>query len=135
MGFSEELTLSLLARVNDIDMNLAAPTTNTLFTFPSGFGGFVSHVIIKPAASGFTTLAAAVDVDLGKSGAPTDWANAATFAALINADLCLILKSPEIWEVASPVYDAGEIFQMVVNTGAVAGALIDAFVYGSLFVP
>ena len=114
-----------------VDMNVVAATT--LFEFPPGKQGIITHVIIRPSSVGFTTLAACTDVDLGKVGATTDWANAATLAALINADLSIILKSPETWEVASPVYDAGEIFQIDIQTGAAAGSNCVLETFGFLY--
>lgn len=123
--------ISLLAQV-EVDVNLAAPTTTSLFIVPVGKRCIVTHVILAPAAAGFTTCAAAVDLDFGKAGAPTDWANACTIAALTSVELCIILKSPETWENASPLYDAGETFQVVVNTGAAAGSLVDINVFGYL---
>ena len=114
-----------------VDMNVVAVTS--LFEIPPGKKGVITHVILRPATAGFTTLAACNDVDYGKAGAATDWANAADPSALINADLCVILKSPETWEVASPVYDAGEIFQVDVQTGAAAGSNVVHEVFGTLW--
>ena len=131
--FSEELTESLLARVDDIDFNVAA--THTLFTVPSlpaGFQCVITRVIIKPAAAGFTTLAANTDIDLGKVGATTDYANAYSPAGLINADLHLSIPAdtPEL----PPLYDAAEIFQLDIIDISTAGSLCDVLVYGKLIV-
>jgi len=130
--FSEELNSQLLARVDDVDMNLAAPTTTILFTVPTNFQCVVERVIVKPAAAGFTTLGAANDVDFGKTGAPTDWSNAYDPSGLINGDLVLTID-PEV-PALPPLYDAGEVFQMVNNAAAAAGALVDVLVIGRLIV-
>lgn len=131
--FSEELAVHLLARVDDIDMNIGAPTTTSLFTGPTGFQYAVEDVIIKPAASGFTTLAANIDIDLGKNGAPTDYANAYNPSGLTGVDLYLNIPpdAPEL----PPLYDAGEIFQMVNNDQSATGSLVDVFVIGRLIAP
>ncbi len=128
--FSEELASSLLARVDDIDLNIGAPTTTTLFTVPTGFQCIVERVIIKPAASGFTTLATNTDIDLGKNGAPTDYANAYSPAGLTGGDLHLSIPAdaPEL----PPIYDAGEVFQIVNNDTSAAGSLVDVLVLGRL---
>lgn len=130
--FSEEIVESLLARVDDVDMNIGAPTTTTLFTVPTGFQMIVTRVIIKPAASGFSTLATNTDIDLGKNGAPTDYANAYSPAGLTGVDLHLSIPpdAPEL----PPIYDAGEVFQLVNNDTSAAGALVDVFVWGKLMV-
>ncbi len=132
MSFSEELTESLLARVDDVDLNIGAPTTTTLFTVPTGFQCVVSRVLIKPAASGFTTLATNTDIDLGKNGAPTDYANAYDPSGLtgVNLHLSIPADAPEL----PPIYDAGEVFQIVNNDTSAAGALVDIFVIGKLIV-
>ncbi len=132
MSFSEELAQSLLARVDDVDMNIGAPTTTSLFEGPTGFQFVVDDVKIKPAASGFTTLATNTDIDLGKAGAPTDYANAYDPSGLTGADLHLSIPpdAPEL----PPIYDAGEVFQMVNNDTSAAGSLVDVFVIGRLIV-
>jgi hypothetical protein len=128
--FSEELNESLLARIDDVDMNIAAPTTTILYEGPTGFQFQVTKVLMKPAAAGFTTLAAATDIDLGKTGAPTDFADAFSPAGLINEDLSLAI--PADAPTLPPIYDAGEVFQMVNNVAATAGALVDVLVIGRL---
>ena len=124
-----EVGLSLLNSVA-LDANIVAATA--LYTGPADCQFIVTHLIVRPASAGFTTLAACNDVDFGKVGATTDWANAATLAALIDADKCIILKSPETWEAASPIYDAGEVFQMDIQTGAAAGSNVIVDVIGKL---
>lgn len=126
--------ISLLAEV-EVDMNLAVPTTTNLYEIPQGRAFIWTHTLFVPAAAGFTTCLACIDIDLGKVGALTDWADAATLATLINGNLCIILKSPETWEVASPYYDAGEILALTVTTGAAAGSLVDVLVLGMLRTP
>ncbi len=130
--FSEELGIALLARVDDVDMNIGAPTTTNLFVVPTGFQFIPDKVVIKPAASGFTTLAANTDIDLGKVGALTDYANAYDPSALISEDLVLSIPgdTPDLL----PIYDAGEIFAITNNDISTAGSLVDIFVYGTLMV-
>lgn len=130
--FSEELNDQLLARVDGVDMNIGAPTTTILYTVPTGFQLLVSKVIIKPAASGFTTLAANTDIDLGKTAAPTDYANAFSPAGLINEDLSLVVlpDTPAL----PPIYDAGDVFQLVNNDISTSGSLVDVLVIGRLIV-
>jgi hypothetical protein len=130
--FSEELGVALLARVDDVDMNIGAPTTTILFTVPTGFQMVVDRVIIKPAATGFTTLAANTDIDLGKTGAPTDYANAFDPSGLISEDLVLSI-GPDALELP-PIYDAAEVFQLVNNDTSAAGSLVDILVFGTLIV-
>ena len=129
-----ENAIVLLAEV-EVDMNLAVPTTTNLFEVPQNKSCIWTHTLFVPAAAGFSTLAACIDIDLGKVGALTDWADAATLAALINGDLSITLKSPETWEVASPYYDAGETLALTVTTGAAAGSLVDVLVLGMLRTP
>ena len=126
--FSEELGIALLARVDDIDMNIGAPTTTNLFTGPTGFQYAVTKTIIKPAASGFTTLATNTDIDLGKVGALTDYANAYNPSGLIDVDKCLDIPP----DGPSPLYDAGEIFALTNNDTSAAGSLVDVLVFGVL---
>ena len=129
-----ENAIVIVAEV-EVDLNLAVPTTTNLYEVPQNKAFVWTGTIFVPAAAGFTTLAACTDIDLGKVGALTDWADAATLAALINGDKCIILKSPETWEVASPLYDAGEILAITVTTGAAAGSLVDILVLGILKTP
>jgi hypothetical protein len=128
--FSEELNDQLLARVDDVDMNIGAPTTTILYEVPTGFQLIVSKVIMKPAATGFTTLAANTDIDFGKTGAPTDFADAFDPSGLINEDLSLVI--PADAPALPPIYDAGEVFQMVNNDTSTAGSLVDIMVIGRL---
>ena len=128
--FSEELGIALLARVDDIDFNIGAPTTTNLFTVPTGFQCVVTKVIIKPAASGFTSLAANTDIDLGKVGALTDWAEAHSPAALTTVDGCDIISPDAVF----PIYDAAEIFALTNNDTSDAGSLCDVLVFGVLIV-
>ena len=130
--FSEELGVALLARADDVDLNVGAPTTTTLFTVPTGFQMVVDRVLIKPAASGFTTLATNTDIDLGKNGAPTDYANAYDPSGLTGVDLHLSIPpdAPEL----PPIYDAAEVFQLVNNDTSAAGSLVDVLVFGTLIV-
>ena len=126
--------IGLVAEV-EVDMNVVGPATTNLYEVPQGKAFIWTHTIFVPAAAGFTTLAACIDIDLGKVGALTDWADASTLAALINGDKCIVLKSPETWEVASPYYDAGEVLALTVTTGAAAGSLVDVLVLGMLRTP
>lgn len=130
MSFSEELGIALLARVDDIDLNVGAPTTTNLFTGPTGFQFLVTKVVIKPAASGFTTLAVNTDIDLGKVGALTDYANAYDPSGLTGGDLALDIPP----DGPSPLYDAGEIFALTNNDTSAAGSLVDVLVFGTLIV-
>lgn len=129
----EENGIALLARVNDVDMNIGAPTTTNLFVVPTGFDFIPDRVRIKPAATGFTTLATNTDLDLGKVGALTDYANAFDPSGLISEDLHLSIPAdaPEL----PPVYHAGEIFAITNNDTSAAGSLVDVLVYGTLIAP
>ena len=131
-AYHDENGIALVARVDDVDMNLAAPTTTILYTVPTGYQFIPDRVVIKPAASGFTTLAAATDLDLGKTGTPTDFANAFNPSGLINADLVLSIGADALE--LPPIYDAAEVVQLVNNVAATAGSLVDVFVFGTLVV-
>jgi len=129
--FAEEMNgMALLARVDDVDMNLEA-TTN-LFTGPTGFDFVVKDVIVKPAASGFTTLAASADLDFGKVGALDDWADGYDPSGL--TDTTTFLRVPPDAPTQPVKYAAGEIFAMTNNDDSAAGSLVDVFVLGQLMV-
>jgi len=126
--FAEEQCISLLARVDDVDFNVNAVTN--LFTVPTGYQCIVTKVILKPAASGFTTLAAMTDLDLGKVGAAADWNEAYDPSAMTSVDFAAQINP----KTGSAIYDAGEIFAIDLNDTSTAQSYVDVLVFGVLIV-
>lgn len=129
MALASKNVLTVLSTTN-IDLNLAAPTTNNLYVVPADLVCVVTHLIFREPSS---TLAAATDLDLGSSGTAADqlW-NGITLTTMTATSDYTVLHLPETKEDEMTVLDEGDTIQLVVTTGAAAEALTDVILMGIL---
>lgn len=127
MAALNQNAISLLATVTGIDAKTVAATT--LYTVPAGKSLIVDHVVIRVSA--FTVGAKSVQAVAsfgGNSATWDDYLNTITYT-VAAADVAI---RDSVEDTAVPVYAAGDLFKLSVETGSDATAeawSVDLFGY------
>jgi hypothetical protein len=119
------ISVSLLGVQTDVDMQTAA--TNNIFTVPSGYKAYVTHVaVVNPSAS----LAGGTDYDFGWDASATNWKQTVDLSSMTTATTDYMIISGTGTKYTRG--DAGDVFKMKVVTGSTAAATADIYVFGFL---
>jgi len=98
----------------------------TVYTVPAGYKAFpMWYVLREPTAS----LAGGTDFDFGDSATSNWFAQAVSYHNMTSTTMFQLGYTTEIFQV---VFNAGDLFEVVVNTGATADAQATLDLFGYL---
>ena len=123
MANLKEIGIVLLA-TGTVDLQNGDPKT-TIYTVPPGKKAIVTHVVIKePTAS----LAGGTDFNLGDGAGADTWKETINLAAMTGTNDYVVIDSNNA--ILGAVFDAGDAFGIISETGATLDAQAEMDVFG-----
>ena len=121
-----EKSICLLASVSGVGVQDTDPKV-ILYTIPVGKKCIITHVVVRQATA---SLADGVDFNFGEGAGADTWKETVDLSGLNDATKYYVVTDDDVVNV---IFNAGEEFGIISETGATADAEVTIDVFGYLY--